>query len=301
MRSRTYTFRHWSRCAMCSAPTEAARTLGRRLDQRQGFRPVGGSAVSTTVQRCRSCGLVFANPMPVPEKVEDHYDIAPDDYWARGALKPDPEYFAGQIGAFRGLWKGGDRPTALDVGAGVGRGMAALEQAGFVAHGIEPSPSFHRRALEGGADPDRLGQSAVEDADYPPASFDLVTFGAVLEHLTDPGDAIARALEWLRPDGLVHAEVPSSDWLMARLVDLAYRAQGLDYTSHLSPLHPPFHLFEFTLQSFRAHAAKHGYDVVHHRPLRRGHLCASLGQPGSRARDGAHWDRHAARGLAVGV
>jgi hypothetical protein len=49
---------------------------------------------------------------------------------------------------------------------------------------------------------------------------------------------------------------------MARLVDLVYRVQRLDYTCHLSPLHVPFHLFEFTRTSFDAHAARVGYEVV---------------------------------------
>ena len=50
-----------------------------------------------------------------------------------------------------------------------------------------------------------------------------------------------------------------------RILDAVYRVQGLDYTCHLSPLHVPFHLFEFTLRSFQLHAQRLGYEVAGHR------------------------------------
>jgi hypothetical protein len=65
----------------------------------------------------------------------------------------------------------------------------------------------------------------------------------------------------------VQAEVPSSDWLTSRLVNLAYRAQGLDYVTNLSPMHPPFHLYEFTPRSFEAHAQRNGHTVALVQPM----------------------------------
>ena len=142
--------------------------------------------------------------------------------------------------------------------------MASLDAEGFATFGLEPSSSFRDRAISHtGIAADRLALSRIEDADYPQGMFDLVTFGAVLEHLPDPSGAIVRALQWTRPGGLVHIEVPSADWLMARLVDLVYRIQRQDLTCHLSPLHIPFHLFEFTPRSFERHAARTGYEVAH--------------------------------------
>lgn len=49
---------------------------------------------------------------------------------------------------------------------------------------------------------------------------------------------------------------------MARLLDAAYRVQGLDYTTHLSPLHAPYHLYEFTDRSFDAFASRVGCQVA---------------------------------------
>jgi len=53
--------------------------------------------------------------------------------------------------------------------------------------------------------------------------------------------------------------------LVARLLNLAYRVRGLDYVTNLSPMHPPYHLYEFTLESFVQHGRRTSYSVVDHR------------------------------------
>ena len=74
---------------MCGASVARARTLGRRLDEHQGWRPAQDpGATSTIVQRCTECGLVFANPMPLPADIEHHYGIPAEDYWRESELAP---------------------------------------------------------------------------------------------------------------------------------------------------------------------------------------------------------------------
>jgi SAM-dependent methyltransferase len=266
----TYAFQPQDRCNMCAAPVaDAAETLGKRLGRRQGLRPRRQVGVTTTVQRCTSCGLIFSNPTPVPKSLGQHYDVPVESYWTRDLSVADA-YFARQIETFRSLWQAGEESDAvvLDIGAGVGRAMASLERAGFDVFGLEPSAPFREVAIDrNGISPDRLSPASVEEAGYADASFDFVTFGAVLEHLLDPAGCLERALRWTRPGGLVHVEVPSADWLVARMLDLAYRVQGLDYTTHLSPMHSPFHLYEFTLTSFERHAERAGYEIASHRRL----------------------------------
>lgn len=268
-----YEWREFSECNMCGESLARARTLGRRLGAHQGWRPRRSlGTISTLVQRCVECGLVFANPMPVPTDIDHHYGIPAEDYWRDEELSSSQDYFAEQLDQFRRLYRpprepaaldGGNKLWALDVGAGVGKAMASLEAAGFATLGLEPSSSFRERAISHtGIAPERLTLGRIEAACYPEARFDLVTFGAVLEHLPDPAAAIIRCLAWTKPQGLLHIEVPSSDWLMTRVLDVAYRVQRLNLTSHLSPLHIPFHLFEFTPTAFERHAARVGYEVA---------------------------------------
>jgi SAM-dependent methyltransferase len=242
-----------------------ARVLGRRLNGHQGLRPRRFIGVATTVAQCRTCGLIYANPRPVPEAVANHYDRLPEEYWQAGYFEDQADYCASQAHRFSALWDGNDIPRALDIGAGVGKAMAALERLGFDTFGIEPSAAFRGRAIANGVDPDRLQLAAVEDAQYEPGTFDFVSFASVLEHLHDPAAALTRALEWLAPGGLIHVEVPSAKWLLGRLLNLAHRGRGVDNVTNLSPMHPPYHLYEFTPCSFERHAQRASYEVVDHR------------------------------------
>jgi SAM-dependent methyltransferase len=195
-----------------------------------------------------------------------HYARPPEEYWRADAISDNrPEYFGFESDRFRELWSGTGTPRALDVGAGLGKAMLGLQRRGFDVFGLEPSAPFRDRAIANGIDPDRLQLASLEAADYEPASFDFVTFGAVLEHLQDPAAALDRAVRWSAPQALIHAQVPSADWLLARLLNLAHRVRGSDYVTNLSPMHPPYHLYEFTLDSFVRHGRQSGYGVVDHR------------------------------------
>jgi len=105
--------------------------------------------------------------------------------------------------------------------------------------------------------------NTIENAKYENDYFDFITFGAVLEHLYDPAFCIDRALDWLKPNGLMHIEVPSSKWLTNRLVNFIYKISGSDYVANISPMHNPFHLYEFTIGSFNENSKRSGrYDVA---------------------------------------
>ncbi|MEP7272578.1 MAG: class I SAM-dependent methyltransferase [Acidobacteriota bacterium] len=205
--------------------------------------------------------------MPIPRAIEDHYGVEPDEYWHKEYFVADETYFAQQIKTFNSLFRGSEtRRRALDIGAGTGKCLVALGKAGFDAFGIEGSEPFYRAALErNGISPDHISRASVEDARFEPGRFEFVTFGAVLEHLYDPSAAIGKALEWIAPDGLIHIEVPSARWLIARLGNLFYRLSGTDYVVNLSPMHSPYHLYEFELNSFRRHGARFGYEIADHR------------------------------------
>jgi SAM-dependent methyltransferase len=262
----SYRFEAADACVMCGG--REAKTLGRRLNRHQGVRPRRKHGVTTTVVRCGGCGLVYSDPRPVPETLEQHYDLPPEEYWVAAAragyFEQAEDYFSEQIATFRRFWTGSGIPRALDVGAGVGKTMIALEQSGFETFGIEPSPPFYERAVARGIDRDRLRRAPIETAQFEPDSFDFVIFSAVLEHLHDPAGALARTIGWTARGGVIYVEVPSANWLMGRVLNALYRVQGLESVTNLSPMHPPFHLYEFTLEAFRRHGQHAGYEVICH-------------------------------------
>ena len=258
-----YTFKDIEQCNMCDAPVEKAKVLGRRMNRSQGIRPNKKTGISTTVMQCQACKLIFSNPLPIPATMSQHYGTPAEEYWKASYFEPDPNYYKEPIDTFFSLHKNTENLKALDIGAGIGKCMQALEKRGFDVYGLEPSEPFYAKALERMNIPaEKLKLSSLEDAEYSENFFDFITFGAVLEHLYDPSLAIKKALRWLKPEGLVHIEVPSSMWLTNKIYNLIYRIQGLDYVGNISPMHNPFHLYEFGLQSFKSHAQKNGYQIA---------------------------------------
>jgi SAM-dependent methyltransferase len=88
----------------------------------------------------------------------------------------------------------------LDVGAGYGFFLAALEKAGYEAHGIELSPHAveqARRRTRGQV----VEQGAEEPFPFPDSHFDAVTLLDVIEHLKDYGTALASCRRVLKPGG----------------------------------------------------------------------------------------------------
>jgi 2-polyprenyl-3-methyl-5-hydroxy-6-metoxy-1,4-benzoquinol methylase len=234
--------------------------LGLRLNRSQGMNPRGVGGIAVSVKQCRDCDLIFSDPQPIPADISDHYGIPPEEYWSE-VSDWSPDYFSDQIQTAQRLLDFKAGMTALDIGAGLGHAMRSLAEAGFDVRGIEPAKPFHHRAIQQ-IDPERLTLSTIEDADFPDESFDFITFGAVLEHLYSPGEALAKAMRWLKPGGIVQAEVPNANHLVAKLVDIYFRLHGTTYVTHLSPMHAPFHLHEFTLRSFRRYeVADHHFDV----------------------------------------
>jgi 2-polyprenyl-3-methyl-5-hydroxy-6-metoxy-1,4-benzoquinol methylase len=239
--------------------------LGRRLNTSQGKNPRNKVGIATTIMKCKNCGLIFSNPQPIPYDIQDHYGVPPENYWKPDYFKWDESYFKYEIGKLKELMPFQPGQKALDIGAGLGKGMLSLMKAGYDTYGFEPSKPFYERAIsQMGIPQDRLKIGMIEEMNYPENEFDFISFGAVMEHLYDPSGSILQSMKWLKPGGLMQIEVPSSDWLINKIFNFVYKIQGLDYVANISPMHEPFHLYEFGINSFRAHAKKHGYELAFH-------------------------------------
>lgn len=239
--------------------------MGHRLNQSQGLSPKKKHGITVTIKKCRKCGLIFSDPMPVPDSIQSHYGMPPENFWDPAYFVWQKDYFSNELSVLRQLMPIEKGMRSLDVGAGLGKCMISLEKAGFDAYGIEASTPFYERAIQKMNIPqERLQFGMLEDVSYPENFFDFVTFGAVLEHLYDPAGSIERALKWLKPGGLIHIEVPSSRYFIARLINTYYRLIGTQYVVNISPMHSPFHLYEFELRSFLELQKRMNFEIVQH-------------------------------------
>jgi SAM-dependent methyltransferase len=264
-RTLQYRFHPVSECNMCGAPADQLKTMGMRLNRSQGFWPRTLTGIAVGVRKCRVCELVFADPQPIPQDFADHYHDA-DTYWREDYFEEDAAYFRREISeALSLMGPAADKPRALDIGSGIGKAIKALESAGFDVVGIEPSEAFISVAIDRGIAKEKMVRASIEKASFPKDSFDFITFGAVLEHIASPSEAIERALQWLKPSGVLQIEVPSSRHLISKLVNLYFRLCATNFVTNISPMHPPYHLFEFGLRSFQLHGRRTGYDIALHR------------------------------------
>jgi len=248
---------------MCGDKSLHHKVLGQRLNQSQGFSPRSKNGITVTVMKCTNCQLIYSNPQPIPFDIQDHYGIPPENYWKPEYFQYDANYFKQEIDQVKKLMDFKPGMKALDIGAGLGKCMISLSRAGFDTYGFEPSESFYQMAVDKmKIDSGRLKLGAIEVMDYEKNFYDFITFGAVLEHLYDPAASIEKAMQWLKPGGIMHIEVPSSRHLLAKIINLYYTIIGTTYVTNLSPMHEPFHLYEFGLKSFEEHARALGNYAI---------------------------------------
>jgi len=104
-------------------------------------------------------------------------------------------------------WQGEGR--LLDVGCGSGSYLASMQALGWDVTGVDLFPEIAAGVARS------LGVSChageLTEVDLPAGSFDVISFWHVLEHLPDPGRILCRAVELLRPGGLLAIGVPVYD------------------------------------------------------------------------------------------
>lgn len=184
--------------------------------------------------------MVYANPAPDP--------VAMDHYYAT-ELEFRSESVSGSTESVPLPWEV-DRLTGvadliadvipyrqarvLDIGCGNATLLAQLRARGFhETVGIDPS----RAAIEAGR---RLQLDTRQGtlANLPPdlGMFDLVILSHVLEHLSDPDEALSRCLALLRPNGVVYVEVPDasrfSDFVQLPFIE--FNTEHVNYFSGAS-------------------------------------------------------------------
>lgn len=260
-----YNFHKIINCNMCGFDASKNKIIGRRLNHSQGIFPKWKNGITVSIARCNKCGLIYSDPQPIPINIQDHYGIPPESYWTENYFRISDDYFLNELNTYERLAVTNSR-ICLDIGAGLGKGIIAMEKRGYDVYGFEPSEPFYEQGIKRmKMNKAKYQLASMENIVYNEDYFDFITFGAVLEHLYDPAFCISKALSWLKPNGLIHIEVPSAHWLTNKIVNTVYKIMGSDYVANLSPMHNPYHLYEFTLNSFKKYSEISGdFLIAHH-------------------------------------
>ena len=195
--------------------------------------------------RCARCGLIRTDRPPSSEHLYVYGETA-DAGKRFGLAQQLLQWFRrARLRRFVGRRP---RGRALDVGCGDGSFLAALARRGWDVYGTELSASIAASARQ------RLGNrirvEEVENTAHPEASFDLITFWHVLEHLNNPRTALAEARRLIKPDGTVVVAVPNIQSLQAQL----FKQDWL----HLDV---PRHRWHFDPETLAALADRCNFDV----------------------------------------
>lgn len=263
-------------CPLCGA-SQATRVWFRGLHAvaavAADLAPAG--APGWWIVRCSGCDLVRVDPAPQEADLPALYD---ETYFTGGIFGGSTHAggMSGHLSVYDSLqrrqaslrWHGrrlahlerfvrpdpasAGRGRLLDVGCGAGYFLDAAREAGWQVRGVELSEAAVRVGRE------KLGldifQGTLAGAALPAAAFDVVTLFEVLEHLRDPGSALAEARRLLRPGGLLAIQVPN---------DLnAYRNQAFRRDNRWWVI-PPLHLFYFTAATLAHWLRKLGFRPVH--------------------------------------
>jgi SAM-dependent methyltransferase len=160
--------------------------------------------------QCEQCGLIRTDRPPSSETMYVYGGTAD-----AGARFGPAQWLLRLFRRARVRRFAGRRPgRALDVGCGDGSFLEGLAERGWEVFGTELSASIAATATQ------RLGNRVLVEKDttaYPDASFDLITFWHVLEHVDHPRKALVEARRLIKPDGTVLIAVPNMASLQSQL------------------------------------------------------------------------------------
>ena len=200
------------------------------------------------IVECRSCGICQTFPQLSSEQAKNYYPAvyypsleSSEHYYQKTSHQFQADKIA-KLGRFRKSGK------LLDVGCGVGYFVLEAVRAHFDAEGLEFSPDAASVGRE-------LWTLKIQTGDflraeYPEASFEIVTLWQVFEHFPNPVETLRKVWQILKPGGLLVVAVPNIASIQASL-----------FTNRWYHLDVPRHLFHYSPQTLGRLIEREGYQV----------------------------------------
>jgi 2-polyprenyl-3-methyl-5-hydroxy-6-metoxy-1,4-benzoquinol methylase len=241
-----------SHCVMCGSHDSKSKLKGFRMNSSQRNINKKASAISLAIKQCSGCGLIYSNPLAQIINNYKYNDRRVDNNAAAYTVEPNNHYYEEQVDKIKKHLPANAK--ALDVGAGYGNMMVALNKIG--CYGIEPSEHAYKTAItQRKISPEKLKHVSFENYEHKGNYFDFI-FLESLQHLYNPAKSLKKATDLLKPGGVLLIEVSSANWFLGKLINVFHKLRLTNLVTHLSPLHPPFNQYEFTLKAFEAQAAQ---------------------------------------------
>jgi 2-polyprenyl-3-methyl-5-hydroxy-6-metoxy-1,4-benzoquinol methylase len=190
--------------------------------------------IDYSIARCDSCELVFADPMIPGEDAFYSWVCSSHLYYPHERWEWTPLL---QILREKGYTR------VLDVGCGSGLFLKMLKYHGLDGAGVDSNQQSVDICKKNGLNASCVGIETLEASVV--GSYEVLTLFHVLEHLSDPVDAIQKLRKLLVPGGVIAVSVPYSP--------MSFETDWRD------PLNrPPHHLTRWNESSLRALAERVG-------------------------------------------
>jgi len=200
--------------------------------------------------KCPQCGLQFQNPRLSFEELAEK--VYTEDYCPGHEESANDTAYTRQIANFEKLI--GKKGSVLDVGCGNGSFLRFAEKHGWEIFGADIRLSPETAGLTC-----PLWEGRLTEIDFGGATFDVIRFNHVIEHLQNPLLELARCRELLNPGGIVFVGVPNLAGVSPQIKNLQSRL-GLKKKRwrHYAALH---HLYFFTPSTLISMIEKAGFTV----------------------------------------
>lgn len=160
---------------------------------------------------CMGCGLVYNDPIPSDgELIEFYSEHYRQSY--KGAAKPRRRQIlrnfkraVDHVNVFADVFSGVG--SVLDIGAGSGEFLFAMNAAGKRTKGIEPNRDYAAYCRDD-LDLD-VRTDEIRPGMFDGEKFDFIRLSHVLEHLNDPVGKLSAIADYLEDDGVLYVEVPN--------------------------------------------------------------------------------------------
>lgn len=172
---------------------------------------------------CQECGFVFAQAIPTPQELEEHYkQYGRNDYLSPVTIKRYNELLD-RMERFRKTGK------LLDVGCGIGYFLEEAKKRGWEVYGTEYTDEAVKICLEKGI---HMHIGMLDPENYELESFDVITSFEVIEHINNPVEELNNFNTLLRKGGLVYCTTPNFNSLLRYRLKAEYNV--ITYPEHLS-------------------------------------------------------------------
>jgi SAM-dependent methyltransferase len=188
--------------------------------------PDTGTGLRFLIVRCNLCGLVFTNPRPDVDSIEQFY---PANYRCHQVKDS-----SGKRDPFPRLLPAHGQARLLDFGCGAGDFLARMNALGWNVTGLDASEIAVERVRQRFGLPAHVG--TLPCSEFGAASFDAITMRQSLEHTHEPLEVLEAAQRVLAPGGRLLVSVPNYDCFASTWFGVDW--YGLDVPRHLTHFTP---------------------------------------------------------------